>query len=88
MFTPADILFMVLAFCVLLLTVFVIVLITNVTRILRNVSRITERVDDLTFSLNNFVKMPLQVMGNVVEKVQQARRAAKTTRGRKVSDEE
>lgn len=73
--SPSDLLLIILAFCVLLLTVFVIVLITNLTRILRNVSNITERVDDLTFSLNNFVKMPLQMMGNVVEKVQQARRA-------------
>ena len=85
--SPSDLLLIVLAFCVLLLTVFVIVLITNLTRILRNVSNITERVDDLTFSLNNFVKMPLQMMGNVVEKVQQARKA-KASRSRKNSEEE
>lgn len=72
--SPSDLLLIVLAFCVLLLTVFVIVLITNLTRILRNVSNITERVDELSFSLNNFVKMPLQMMGSVVEKVQQARK--------------
>ncbi len=84
--SPSDLLLIVLTFCVLLLTVFVIVLITNLTRILRNVSNITERVDDLSFSLNNFVKMPLQMMGSVVEKVQQARKMK--SRKSKDSDDE
>jgi len=70
-FTPLDILFIVLAIAVFLVTIFLCMALYHSIQIMRGVEHVVDKAQETVDQVNEYISKPIMVMLEVVEKVRQ-----------------
>ncbi|MDD4351770.1 MAG: hypothetical protein PHU71_02195 [Candidatus Gracilibacteria bacterium] len=67
-FTPLNILFLVLALSVFVVSVFICVALYNATLIMRDVEKITEKAKDTVDQVNEYIAKPIMFIMEAIDK--------------------
>ena len=63
--TPLDFLFLVLAICVFILTIFISMLLANITAMVKDSRRIVVKAEDIVDQVNTYFVIPSQILGQI-----------------------
>jgi len=67
--TPLGILYVVLAVCVLALTITLIVLLVNVNRVVKDIADTTDKINGLVTKIDDFIVKPIKLASGILDKV-------------------
>lgn len=70
-FTPLDILFIVLAIAVFLVTIFLCMALYHSIQIMRGVEHVVDKAQETVDQVNEYISKPISVMLEVIERVRQ-----------------
>ncbi len=66
--TSLDLLYLILAFAIFLIAVMLAIFLWQISQVMRNVEKITQRADNLAGRVEEFVKIPLQMLQSWIQK--------------------
>lgn len=63
--TPLDFLFVVLAICIFILTIFLSMLLANLTALIKDSRRVVTKAEDVVEQVNTYLIIPAKIFGQV-----------------------